>query len=86
MEHNLTSFRDAADKLFKLFIVGETLMSSHEYAYRLKELMGETNIAYDTFNSLICQVIYLLKWCLTPSIGSLNRLFNNDSTVWPLRI
>ena len=70
MERNPISFRDAANKLFKLFNVGETLMSSHENAARVKKLMGEihVNIAYDTVNSLcpqpdtlICQVMYLVK-------------------------
>ena len=55
MEHNLISFHDVADKLFKLFTVGETLMSSHENADRVKKLMGEINIAYDIFNSLCPQ-------------------------------
>ena len=55
MEHNLISFRDVADKIFKLFTMGETLMSSHENADRVKKLMGEINIAYDTFNSLCPQ-------------------------------
>ena len=55
MEHNLISFRDVADKIFKLFTIGETLMSSHENADRVKKLMGEINIAYDTFNSLCPQ-------------------------------
>ena len=55
MEHNLIIFRDVADKIFKLFTMGETLMSSHENADRVKKLMGEINIAYDTFNTLCPQ-------------------------------
>ena len=66
MECNPISFRDTADKLFRFFNVGETLMSSHENSDRVKTLTGETNVVYDTFDSfvdnritLICQVIYL---------------------------
>ena len=55
MEHNLIRFCDVADELFKLFTVRETLMSSHENADRVKKLMGEINIAYDTFHSLCPQ-------------------------------
>ena len=51
MEHNPRSFRDVADKLFKLCNVGETLMPSHENADRAKTLMGEIN-THDTLNSL----------------------------------
>ena len=56
MEHNPISFRDVADEIFKLFTVGETLMSSHENADRVKRFMTEINIAYDTFNSLCPQL------------------------------
>ena len=55
MEHNPISFYNTGGKLFTLFNVGETLMSSHKNADRVKTLIGEINIAYGTFNSLCAQ-------------------------------
>ena len=92
MERNLISFRDVADKIFKLFTVGETLISSHENTDRVKKLMGEINIAYDTFS--LCPQSDNLD--LTGNVSSkvefdtkywvFNRLFSNGSTAWSLKI